>query len=464
MITIRRRLTRDLLAASLILLGAGGLAFYAIARDELIEQFDSALQAKALAVSALAERDSASWRLVAADGISRDFGPDRRRDFFEIWPPGGLPVIRSDSLHGADLVPAKTGTERWPYWSLTLPTGRPGRAIAVRFQPRTAATDQIADSGEQALVVVASNRAGLDEALANLLWSAGAGGALLLAAILWGVPRILRRGLRPLDQLGEAVGAIGPETLGARLAEARLPDELRPIAARLNEFLGRLERSFERERRFSSDLAHELRTPIAELRTAAECGLKWPEARDPAHDREVLAIAQHMELLVNQLLALARGEQGEIAIRRADLSLEACVAEAWAPFAPRAAERNLRARIELRPAPIAADPTLLRSLLHNLFDNAVDYTPEGGEVRISIETGAGPARLLVANSVEGLGPADVDRLFDRFWRKEAARSDQRHLGLGLPLSRVFAQAMGCALSAALDPANSRLVFTLTTGA
>ncbi|HVW20977.1 MAG TPA: ATP-binding protein [Opitutaceae bacterium] len=464
MIAIRRRLTRDLLAASLVLLGAGGTAFYAIARDELIEQFDSALEAKALAVSALAERDSANWRLVPADGISRDFGPERRRDFFEIWPPGGAPAIRSDSLGGADLKPERTGAERRPFWNLTLPTGRAGRAIAVVFQPRAAATDQIADSGDGARLVVASDRHGLDGALRDLLWSAGAGGALLLGAILWGVPRILRRGLRPLGQLGEAVGAIGPDCLAERLPEAGLPDELRPIALRLNDFLSRLEQSFERERRFSSDLAHELRTPLAELRSAAELALKWPESRDPAHDREVLAIAQHMETLVNQLLALARGEQGEIAIRRADLSLESCVAEAWAPFAPRAAERSLRARFELRPAPIAADPTLLRSLLHNLFDNAVDYTPAGGEVSVTIEAGGGPARLRVANSVEGLQPSDVERLFDRFWRKEAARTGQRHLGLGLTLSRVFAQAMGCSLSAALDPANSRLVFTLTAGA
>jgi two-component system sensor histidine kinase QseC len=102
---------------------------------------------------------------------------------------------------------------------------------------------------------------------------------------------------------------------------------------------------------------------------------------------------------------------------------------------------------------------LLRSILGNLLENAVDYAPAGGEVRIHLMNDATGMVLRVANRAEGLDPNDVAKLFDRFWRKEEARSGGRHFGLGLPLARMFAQAMGWTLTAAMD-AQGQLEFTL----
>ncbi|MBC7367206.1 MAG: ATP-binding protein, partial [Undibacterium sp.] len=106
-----------------------------------------------------------------------------------------------------------------------------------------------------------------------------------------------------------------------------------------------------------------------------------------------------------------------------------------------------------------ADPVLLRSILGNLFDNAVDYTPAGGTIGIGLAaTAQGGVAVSVVNPAEGLEPADVARLFDRFWRKEAARTGGSHVGLGLSLARTFATAMGWTLTAALE--GRRLGFTL----
>jgi len=103
---------------------------------------------------------------------------------------------------------------------------------------------------------------------------------------------------------------------------------------------------------------------------------------------------------------------------------------------------------------------LLRSILGNLFENAADYAPTGGEVQIRLQQNEAGVILRVANQAEGLDPADVAKLFDRFWRKEEARSGGRHFGLGLPLARMFAQAMGWTLTAAMDQ-QRQLEFTLT---
>ncbi|MDB6166737.1 MAG: hypothetical protein JWQ83_1877, partial [Lacunisphaera sp.] len=221
------------------------------------------------------------------------------------------------------------------------------------------------------------------------------------------------------------------------------------------------EQSFERERRFSGDLAHELRTPIAELRSLAECALKWPESRDEATDSEFLAIARHMESLTASMLALTRGEPGQPARPLEPVDATALVHEAWKPFASRAQQRLLHVEFALAPGLVPADPVLLRSVLNNLFDNAVDYTPEGGTIRIAFAGTEPDVAFSVGNPAGNLEAADTPKLFDPFWRKEAARSGGRHVGLGLSLSRTFAAAMGWTLSASHE--GGQLVLRLARG-
>src|SRR6185503_12978678 len=114
------------------------------------------------------------------------------------------------------------------------------------------------------------------------------------------------------------------------------------------------------------DLAHELRTPLAELRTLAECALKWPETRDPTLDRDTLAIARQMERIVTQILSLARGEQGQLATESESIALAPLVESVWHTFSVRATERGLTAAISCAPAGGVADRALLHSVLTNL--------------------------------------------------------------------------------------------------
>jgi two-component system sensor histidine kinase QseC len=289
----------------------------------------------------------------------------------------------------------------------------------------------------------------------------GGCGILLFAAVWLVVPLVLRRGLAPLDRLAAEVARIEAHSLDARLPVDALPAELRPVGDRLNDLLARLAASFERERRFSADLAHELRTPLAELRSQAECALKWPESRDPRTDQDTLAIATQMENLVTQMLALSRGERGEVPVQSQEVEPAALVEGVWKTHASRAADRALKARFVFEPGCVQADPALLRSILHNLLQNAADYAPANGELRVTGKKLNGGYRIQIANPAGELTADDVGQLFDRFWRKEAARSDGKHAGLGLSVSRAFATAMDWQLDAAIDP-NGWLVFTLET--
>jgi signal transduction histidine kinase len=460
--SIRRQLTRQLLTLTLVLLGAGLTALYYAARDAATDQFEATLRAKALAISTLTRLTPEGVRLDFTDRFLRGFEHDRGGDFFQLRDSSDRPVARSESLEKNDDLPFRRGTFEHPAkWNLTLPDGHHGRAIAFAFKPKpTYAISR--DETPEFRLVVASNREELDESLWQLLAFAAGWAGLFVVATWWAIPRVLRHGLASVDRLAEQTQQIHADSLSTRFTADAFPIELRPIATRLNDLLARLEQSFERERRFSADLAHELRTPLAELRVQTEYTLKWPEAREPATDQETLAIVEQMEAMVGHLLALARGEQGLLTVARGPVALGAMVRDVWQQYEKKAAANHLVVVISVADVTVTGDPTLARGILNNLFDNAVEYASSGGELDITLVEEGGAAELIVANAAPELAAEDVPKLFDRFWRKEAARSGGKHVGLGLSLARSFATAMGWTLTAAFD-AKQRITFTLASG-
>jgi two-component system sensor histidine kinase QseC len=459
--SFRRQLTRELVLVLALLLGVCLVAIYAAIWQVLVHSFDATLQTQALAVSALTEVESGQVQFDFSSDFLHGIGVQHPRIYFELRDGVGIVLAGSSSLRGGHLPPCAGGTpERPKFWNLTLPNGRLARAVSFDFTPKPVDNKSAAPGAPSVGLVVAVDRHELNEILAGLFAAVAGGGGLLLVAVVVAVPHLLRRGLVPLQQLGEQVARIDATSLAGRFPSAKLPAELQPIADRLNDLLARLEASFERERRFSADLAHELRTPIAELRSLAECALKWPESRDAITDSEVLAIAGHMESLTASMLALVRGQSGQLAGQREPVALAAFMEEVWRPFAPRAAARGLQVGFALAPVSGMANPALLRSILSNLFDNAVDHSPEGSAVEIDLEPCDAGLRLRVANRADNLDAADVAKLFDPFWRKEAARSGGRHVGLGLSLARTFATAMDWSLTAELDERH-RLVLCLS---
>jgi len=460
-ITIRRQLTRKLLLATAIPLLVGGAIAFALIRDELIEQFDAVLEAQTLAVTAVTRvKPDGGVDVDASSRIMRDFDVSDAREhdedetpaLFEIRRADGSPVARSSSLGSSDLPTAQAAGPKAHFWNLVLPSGVAARAATLRFQPVPASGDI---EPEALTVVVAVDRRDLDATVQTIALVMAAFGAVLLMTTFFVVPRVIRREFVPIETLANEAGRITADSLGSRFSTDALPGELLPIGHRLNDLLGRLEASFERERRFSADLAHELRTPLAELRSLAELAMKWPESRGADVDRDVLAIATQMEAIVSRLLAMLRSEHGQTAIALEHIDAAALARELWESAAARAATRGLVVTWDFPSSlVVAADPVLLRSILLNLLQNAVDYTPAGGHVTVGgrfIDTGF---EITVRNDAGELSVDDVSRLFDRFWRRDASRSGGDHAGLGLSLARAFARTMGGDLTATLDSGRS----------
>ncbi len=294
-------------------------------------------------------------------------------------------------------------------------------------------------------MVLARSREDLDSTMSTIALGLGLFGLLLPGAAALCVLVSVRRGLRPLSRLTRKAEAIRPSQLHHRFELAGLPAELQPLARRLNQLLGRLEQAFQREKRFTADVAHELRTPIAELRSLAEVGLDWEEAdgSPQPYFQDALEIATRMNHLVGTLLQLVRSEAGNLKPQLSELDLVPLLHSTWRQPAEQAELRGLSCDFELpERAMVCSDATLLAALFGNLFSNAAAYAPEGGSIRCQLSTRGTDWCFELSNDRGALEDDDLAHISDPFWRKDAARTDGAHCGLGLALVSAHARVLG----------------------
>jgi len=457
--SIRRQLTLTLLTGFGLLLAAGCAALYVGTREVLLREFDALLLTKARALASVTEVHHGDVKLEFDDELMPEFGGRQPGAFFQLWLADGHVLERSRSLGGRDLprfnntIPPNTPR----LWNLQLADGKPGRAVSLTFFPPVEEEDKVDDAAGRALsslvtVVVAQDRTRLDAHLRVFAIGAAAASAAMMAGAALVATFSTRRALASLAKLGQQVAAIDESSLGSCFACEHLPAELNPICHRLNDLLARLDAAFVRERRFSDDVAHELRTPVAELRALAEVSLAseglGPQAL--AGFQDALAIAQQMEEIVNGLLAVARYESGSQAVRREPLPLVPLLFERWKPHAVRAADRSLKVTLNV-PADLSvlSDRALLRVIISNVFSNAADYAPAGSEVSIAALCRGDAVQLTISNPAGTLSTTDLPNLFERFWRKDAARTSSNHAGLGLAIAQAAARLLSTELTAKL---------------
>jgi len=360
--SIRRQLILTLVVCLAVLFAGASAALYVYARGALLGQFDGALGVKVRSFAGMAEVDvkdgETLFELEFADYALPEFQPSPDAEYFQVWRRDGTVLARSASLDGRDLrrvAAGHDGTLRLE--NVDLPDGRHGRAAALRFTPALEPGREIpgfdARAPENSLcMLLARSREDLDHALTTLLAGFAVMGGVLALGLVLTVRWSVGRGLRPLEGIAGEAAAIESTSLSHRFPEESLPVELIPITRRLNELLGRIEAAFERERRFSADVAHELRTPLAELRTLAEVALRAKPAPGSGglartYFRDVLDIARQMESVVAALLSLVRCEAERQEATLEPVDLPALVRKAADPFREEAQERNVSLELEL---------------------------------------------------------------------------------------------------------------------
>jgi len=225
-----------------------------------------------------------------------------------------------------------------------------------------------------------------------------------------------------------------------------MPAEPDAVAAKLNDLLARLEAVAERERAFTADVAHEVRTPLAGARTTLEVALRRERRAEQYAEalRATLAVLGRMEQMVERPLFLARLDRGGTPRKRRPVRLGELVEACWASVSARARARGIRFEQRV-PGDLGclADPESVIMVFSNLLENAVEYTPPGGRVWVGARREGEGLEACVANTGCVLTPEEMGRVFDRFWRRDPSRTDTGiHAGLGLAIVERLVSALG----------------------
>ena len=450
--SIRGRLILSLLGGVILLEIAAGAGLFAYVDETLEHSLDAALLANAGAIASTVhvEEDGQPHLESGAKGLSESAHHDEPF-YFQIWRSDGSSLARFGPTTSDESLPRLSNPHR-RFGDIILPGGAEARAIEMTFSPKVDEDEDhlrsLAHSPpvETLTLIVAHDRRSIDQPLAILL-----SGLLITALVLtvgiiaivsWGV----RRGLRPLAHLAKQVEQIGPTTLQLRCPVAGLPHEIRPITEKVNNLLDRLEEAFVRERRFSADVAHELRTPLAELRSLCEVSLRWPDSSAAETVGESLAIAKQMEETVSSLLSLVRIQAGVQAPRIEEVDLIETIKEVWKPLEPAAEKKRLKVEHRLGwSIVLRTDRGIFTQALRNLLANAVEHTsPDGSVVIETLPTKKG-ATVRIRNTNVSLAAEDIAHLCEPFWRKDSARTDHSSSGLGLTIVDEYCRAIGAHL-------------------
>jgi two-component system sensor histidine kinase QseC len=301
-------------------------------------------------------------------------------------------------------------------------------------------------------IVIAASTRDIDRLLAALAGTEALVGAALLAATTIALGISVREGLKPVESLAQQVMSIEPSDLSARLAIPGRPVELAPIVSRLNELLLRVDQAFSREKSFTSNAAHELRTPIAEIRTIAEVAAGADDEERRRSLSEIAEISCEMQETISTLLLMARAKAGTLGVERQEMNFSALLEECCDRREEEAAgrlERTIEPDLTLR-----GDASILALIIGNLIDNALTYATAGTPIGVRAFREAGQTRVEIENRSEGLTESDMIRLFEPFWRSRAATVTGTHSGLGLALVKALTEAVGGDVGASLDGSGS----------
>ena len=364
-------------------------------------------------------------------------------DFSQVSDESGHWLFRSRLMGRFDI--PREGTQGLSYYNRQA-KGLPLRVLA----------SEVKVGGQRYLVQVAAPMDDFDDALNRFKWVLLFFSPLLLVLASAGGYWMSRRALQPVDEITSAARDINSRNLSKRLRVPQSRDELQRLSDTLNGMLERLDAAFSRITRFTADASHELRTPVALMRTTAEISLR--RCRSEAEYREalsqILSESEKTSALVEKLMLLARTDAGFESLERVTVDLTECLADACRKGRTLAEGKEIVFDERLAKAPILVEGDL--NALHRLFliliDNAVKYTPADGRVAVSLTVDREFALVEVQDTGIGIGSDDLPHIFERFYRADRARSrEQGGAGLGLSIARWIAEAHGGSIQVQSTP-------------
>lgn len=458
--SLRTRLLTGTIGGMILLLILFSLLIYVVIRSALVKHFDASLASVAQILAASVEID--------ANGVEVDIEVQQMPEFtdpnhpmnFQIWDSDGQVISKSPLLGTNDLPRFHDSLGKPVFTAFLGPKDHPYRAAGTTFFPRidTDEPSDVVQTIEQSLILVVTRDAyELYGQLSFLKWLL-LGAACFIACLTLVIGAyVVRSGLRPLNTIAAEIAAIREDSLATRITTQHVPAEIAPIKSRLNELLSRLQASFDRERQFNADVAHELRTPLAGIRSTIEVALA--RNRDATEYQNALSdcleVTKTMQSMVGNLLTIARLDAQQIGSHIEQVKIAKTIDSCWNSCSDKAHNRRITFDNRIDPKiAFEIDIQNLSIIISNLMENAVTYANEGGKIWVSACIKDDFIEVSISNTGCQLTTEQVSHVFDCFWRSETSRSDVGvHCGLGLALVRKLTRTLGGYITAELQAEN-----------
>jgi signal transduction histidine kinase len=466
--SIQRRLITTVVISQAILTAGLVITGVFVTYWRLLSSLDTGMQAHTMSVAALVRyTEDASGNVYFDNSLLPESIDPNHPDQFMVW---------------ADRTGFLTRSEDWPdglqfepgpnqHWNFTF-AGVPYHALRIQHLP-VLDREEGADFHPQTLTIVYASptihirqqvkAAGVFITLASLL---------LLGATVWLAFWGIRRGLLPLQTLAQQAAQVSAQSWQLHPPkEAEEIEELRPLTESMTQMLARLESSFVQQREFLGNAAHELKTPVAVLKSTLQSLLQRSRSSEEyrAGLQAALQDLDRLEQLLQWMLRLARAERWAQDARRRGLDLidiNSTCEEAVERIRSLAQSRNTEIQLSTDgPVPFRADPEDLQLVWTNLLENAVRYSPEGGSVEVAVTHDDQNARVVFQDRGLGIAAEDLPHIFDRFYRGDPSRTRTTGgFGLGLAIAKALVEAYGGSIAAESAPGKgTRMTVTLPAG-
>jgi heavy metal sensor kinase len=441
---IRLRLTAWYFAVLAVVLTAFGVSGYFAMRHSIRKTVDEELQIRCEGVHQLIERDIQRGK--------KDDLPDGLREHTELRAGGALLQVSDDQGNWLyrSAVMSDYGVPRFPA-TRKRATEFMGKDVPLRIW-----NEKVTVGSESYLIQSAFEMDDFYEALHQFALLLFISIPLLLVCAAAGGYWISTRALAPVDQITQTARTISAQNLSSRLAVPKTGDELQRLSETVNGMLERLEAAFKKITQFTADASHELRTPVAVMRTRAELSLRKARSADEYRDviAEVLAELEKTTALIEQLMFLARADSGGETLHFSATNVTEVLREACHQGSALAEAKQIgfQEHISGDSMWIQGDASSLRRLFLILIDNAVKYTPASGQVEVSLQRNNGFAVAEVRDTGIGIAETDLPNVFERFYRADKARTrESGGVGLGLSIGRWITEVHAGAIEVHSSP-------------
>jgi len=437
--SLKSRITVWHISLSTLILVSLGIALYLIISHSMMNERRSLIAQDLEKIPHVAERYGNRGINRLLDEAQEEIPLKPSEEFIQVFSANGESIATSQNLKGRSLAfrPDLAGSRPSQFETVS---------ISGDASPALLGVTKIEVNGQPCVVAVAASLSNVrsiqSRLLATLLLSIPA--AIVLSLV--GGALLARQAIEPLDRMTNTAQQISAEHLNERIQLERADTELKRLADSFNEMLERLDQSFKQIRQFTADASHELRTPVTILMGETDLALNglldYEECRAALSSRH--EELQRMSRIIDDLLTLSQFDHGQQTLHCKPLDFSDLVIEVCEQQRNQAKSKGVELKLtKTVPAMMEGDSSRLRQMVRNLLDNAIKYTPDGGEVSIELQQANGNFELRVSDNGIGIPRDDLPHIFDRFYRVDKARTRaEGGTGLGLSIVKQVVEAHG----------------------